>query len=283
MKPATALVSLIAALAPLASACSEAPPVADIPAEAMILGDLQGPSISAAARPAAVPVNASSNNAYVFPRQASPFGKSYEEWSVEWYHWALGVPKSENPMLGSPCGVDQSGEVFFLAGTTGGSSVRSCTIPVGKAIFLPIVNLVTWNCPEYANESYTCDLSMSEDFLQSCLTSVLDGAEIALTLEIDGVPIGGLEEYHAASGAFLDETSPADWDDRVWPHCTGPIRENSCGVPVGSTRGAAAEGYWTMLRPLSPGEHQVRFTANVVYASGRTFALDVEYNITVAP
>src|SRR5687768_10900013 len=128
MKPASVLVSLIAALAPLPSACGEAPPVSSVPAEAMSFGDLDGSASPPAALPASVLAKASSSSAHVFPRQAAPFGKSYEEWATEWYHWALGVPASENPMLGGPCDVDQSGEVFFLAGTTGGSDVRSCTI-----------------------------------------------------------------------------------------------------------------------------------------------------------
>jgi hypothetical protein len=52
---------------------------------------------------------------------------------------------------------------------------------------------------------------------------------------------------------------------------------------VGSSRKAAAEGFWSMLRPLAPGEHQVRFAANVALPGGYSFALDVEYNITVTP
>jgi hypothetical protein len=105
---------------------------------------------------------------------------------------------------------------------------------------------------------------------------------VTLALEIDGVAVEGLEEYRAHSETF-PETSTLDWDDRVSPWCTGPIRENSCGVPVGSLRNSAADGYWAMMRPLSVGQHQIHFTASVVQSNGSTFALDVAYDIVVTP
>ena len=282
MKPATALVSLLAAVAPLASACVEAAPPVDLPAETILLGGHAAPLGAEATPPAALANQKPPSNAQIFPRQAQPFGKSYEAWAGDWWQWALAIPKDENPMLGGPCDVDQSGNVFFLAGTTGGADVRSCTIKPGKAIFFPIMNLTMLSCPEVTNESYTCDMTLSEDFLHETAAWYMEDSEKTLTLEIDGVPVGDLDEYRAHTGTFLD-TSPADPDDRVFPSCTGPIGENACGVAEGSSRMAVGDGHWVMLRPLPVGEHQIRFTASVVYSFGYTFSLDVTYDIVVAP
>ena len=57
---------------------------------------------------------------------------------------------SINPLLdqtGQNAALGQSGEVWFLAGTTGGSAERTVTVPPGKALFFPIVNNLWINIP----------------------------------------------------------------------------------------------------------------------------------------
>jgi len=276
MKATVVRVSLLAALVPLASACANADPGTGVPAEAVLLGPIAGPSSSA---PEAVAVQRSASaRAYIFPRNATLFGDSYEGWAAAWWQWLLAIPKDINPNLDAPCDVDQSGQVFFLGGNFGGTSTRSCTMPEGKAIFFPIVNVLVSSCPEYADDVYTCETAMSEDALHEDATWVMD-QDKSMTLVIDGVAIDDLGEYRAQTDTFLD-TAPPAWDDRFWPDCTGPIRENACGVPVGSARNTVSDGHWIMLRPLSPGNHQIHFGASVPDFG---FSLDITYNIVVAP
>jgi hypothetical protein len=45
-------------------------------------------------------------------------------------------------------------------------------------------------------------------------------------------------------------------------------------------RTAVVDGYWLMLKPLSPGKHVIHFTASNATTG---FALDVTYNVTVTP
>jgi hypothetical protein len=64
--------------------------------------------------------------------------------AAQWWQWALETPTSVNP-LQDPTGqfgaVNQShGNVWFLAGNTGGVTVRTVTIPAGKALFFPVAN-----------------------------------------------------------------------------------------------------------------------------------------------
>lgn len=284
MNSSTALVAFLAALAPLAAACTEADPLAHVPAEAMtfIRSTSDGADVVAAPAETEAAQGLAPASAHIFPREATPFGKSYEEWAALWWQWAISVPKDVNPMLGGPCDVDQPDDVFFLAGTMGGASTRSCTIPVGTPIFFPILNSVCNSCPELSDEDYSCETAMSDDFLHYAANYYMDNGDRALTLEIDGVPVDGLDEYRAHSATF-NADAPAAWDDRVIPACSGPIRENPCGVPVGSPRASVADGHWVMLRPLPPGEHQIHFTGNVDYPWGHSFGLDVTYNLVVAP
>jgi hypothetical protein len=71
---------------------------------------------------------------------------TYGEWNARWWQWFFSVPASKNPGLATNgavnCSVGQSGDVWFLAGyfLGSGSFTRSCTIPAGKALFIPLIN-----------------------------------------------------------------------------------------------------------------------------------------------
>jgi hypothetical protein len=280
MKTQLVLVSLLATLAPLTSACGQTAPVDVLPPEAVAVGALSAPG-SAVEAPESHAKKGPPAKSVLFPHQAKPFGASYEAWAATWWQWALAIPKAENPVLGGPCELDQSGNVFFLAGTLGGADTRSCTIPAGKGIFFPIVNVVVKGCPEYGGvEGYSCEDATDEGMLHQWATEWMD-ADQTLLLEIDGCSVDALDAYRAHSAAFT-ETSPVDVSERLFPFCAGPIEANPCGVPVGSARPAVTDGIWAMLHPLSVGSHEIRFAASVDQPGGG-FSIDVTYNIVVAP
>ena len=85
----------------------------------------------------------------VFQPGSVMFGRTYSEWSAEWWQWALSLPADGSPLFDTAdCNTGQSGPVFFLGGKfcpTGGTCdftnvKRRCTVPVGKAIHFPILN-----------------------------------------------------------------------------------------------------------------------------------------------
>lgn len=98
-----------------------------------------------------VAVAASNPNPGVVPPDYHAYGKTLGEWSAAWWQWAAAIPTDVNPLLdetGENCDLDQSGPVWFLAGTPGGAAERECTIPAGKAVLFPILNLLFFNCPD---------------------------------------------------------------------------------------------------------------------------------------
>jgi len=219
---------------------------------------------------------------YIMDAEEKPFGKTYVEWSEAWWLWAMSIPGSTNPINEGDCNQQQSGDVFFLAGNAGGKSERTCTIPAGKAIFLPIVNGVNRICPEVVNADFTCDMATSEQALRDGIVSLFNNSEVTMTLDVDGHAITGLEEGRAETAKFIDPTMSV-MDDAFGSMCSGPIRDNTCNVPVGSSRNCIGDGYWVMLKPLAPGKHDLHFTGKIVFAPDSSFELDVSYAITVEP
>jgi hypothetical protein len=86
------------------------------------------------------------------------------------------------------------------------------------------------------------------------------------------VPVKNPWQYRADSDPFTLELSDALAD---------------FGYPPGPRTPSVADGYWIMLRPLSPGKHVVRFTSTARYSTAdgdpfdQDFSLDVTYYLKV--
>ena len=87
---------------------------------------------------------------YIYPIDSKPYGVSYSEWSVKWWQWLSSIPKEKNPALdwtGANVHANQIySNVFFLCQTIEGVEsipTRKSTIPLGKAIFMPVINWIS--------------------------------------------------------------------------------------------------------------------------------------------
>jgi hypothetical protein len=184
--------------------------------------------------------NTSSSNPAIFLPDSQPYGLTYGEWTAKWWQWAHSITTENNPQLdetGEDCtqAQNQTGPVWFLAGTSGGSAERTCTIPAGKAILIPIINA-----------AYVGTAGETEEDMR---TGVKEWIDTVTTLEgsIDGVPLQNLSNYRVQSPAFND-TLPND---------------NVLGEPEG-TYLAVSDGYWIFLEPLPPGEHEIRLHGVII-------------------
>ncbi|MEU0356835.1 signal protein [Streptomyces cyaneofuscatus] len=71
-------------------------------------------------------------------------GSASAELQGKWWTWAASEPEETNPVAdedGSVCDRNQPEDVWFLAGTFGGEVERACTVPEGRPIVFPLVNL----------------------------------------------------------------------------------------------------------------------------------------------
>jgi hypothetical protein len=184
--------------------------------------------------------NASSSNPAIFPPDSQPYGLTYGEWTAKWWQWVHSIPTENNPMLdqtGEDCAQaqNQTGPVWFLAGTSAGSAERTCTIPAGKAILLPIINVAGVRTAGETNEEL---ITGTKGLIDTIST---------LEASVDGAPLQNLSNYRIQS-PFFNDTLPND---------------NLVGVPQG-TYLAISDGYWVFLEPLSPGQHEIRLHGAII-------------------
>ena len=198
-------------------------------------------------------------NPSVFPPESHPYGKTYGEWAAAWWQWVSSFPADSNPLFdetGELTAVGQSGNVWFLVGTTGPgdtSATRTATIPVGKALFFPIVNTIFITTPG--------DPGIDE--IRELVREVTD-AVTDLACEIDGKPVQNIEQYREVSPVF-SVNLPAN---------------NIFGIEAGEYAPDVDEGFYLLLPPLKVGEHTIHFHGNSPFFE---FTLDVTYHLTVEP
>jgi hypothetical protein len=165
-------------------------------------------------------------------RDAKVDGASLGEWTARWWRWALSRPIA--PFLdpdGRFCDMGQAGPVWYLAGTSGSFNVqRECVVPAGKHLLVPLINMVHMEAdgahPRACGEMQAA-AAVNNDHLASAVVL------------LDGQPLPDAAHYRLRS----DDCFVLDHDEY------GDIH-------------AAADGYWMMLKPLSPGRHTLTIGAN---------------------
>jgi hypothetical protein len=205
-------------------------------------------------------------NPRIFPPNSHPYGNTYGEWSARWWQWALSIPAATNPNLdptGENCAEGQSGQVWFLAGSFGGSFVRACPVPTGKALFFPILNAAFGAAVGDCEPTGVgpCDVHA----LRAAAAASMD--PVTIEASIDGVPIRQLSEYRVQSPVF-SVTLPEG---------------NILGIPSGTYAPMVSDGYWLMLAPLSAGEHTIHVQGTITGGVFEGFASEVTYHLTVGP
>ncbi len=168
-------------------------------------------------------------------------GVSFRQLTAAWWRWALTMPVP--PYLdpdGRICMVGQQGLVWFLAGTPGSVSVqRSCEVPEGKYLLLPVINMYRASRHVEGGPALSrkaCDLLLRD---AAANNDHLQSAEVL----IDGVRVFNVRQYRVASGCF--DLEP-DWTPQP-----GQVRTL-----------AASDGYWLLLPPLPKGRHTISVGAN---------------------
>jgi hypothetical protein len=188
-------------------------------------------------------------------------GKSAADLSEAWWKWAMSSPAEVNPvrdMSGDHCAVGQEGRVWFLAGGFGSSKIsRACTIPFGKYVFFPAVNMAYW--PPEEDSDLSCERAKDR-------AAVNNDTAIELFVEVDGVSVRNPRSHRARTEKCFDIYERIPKPDK--PYRAYP---------------SASDGFWFLLAPLKRGAHTIKFGGRYVEpnsAFGR-MVQDIEYRILV--
>jgi len=161
------------------------------------------------------------------------YDRSQVEWSEAYLQWIAAFSRGSSPVsdaTGALCAAKQEGDVWFLATSDGTGPVeRSCSIPAGKTLFVPLAT--------------TLERSGNKEPLCATMAHIAAGSLTHVTqlaMKIDGVPVDNMESHR--------------------------IPTNDCfalgtrQVPRLIAKTAVADGWYVMLAPLSAGAHTIVIT-----------------------
>jgi hypothetical protein len=221
------------------------------------------------------------------------YGKTYGEWSAQWWQWAHSIPASSSPVLlegNVDCTLGQRAPVYFLAGKAAQvpedsaqlpiilTGARTCTIPQGVALFFPIVNAEIINAPgdticTDAAVGRPCTVEEKRQILDFGIIGARNFCGAAVTL--DGTP-----PYQLAT---VRTQSP--------PYKLVIGADDVLGAPPGTVdTEVVSDGFWMLVPPLPRGPHTLTFKGSFCLPQDGTdpssplepfFSVEMTYNLTV--
>jgi hypothetical protein len=193
--------------------------------------------------------------------------------AVAWTKWAYSKPEAESPLIGSYEGGDKCDgrpvsptpgkkKTWFLAGTPDGSVVeRTCTVPVGRRLFFPLVS-ATFFITEPGETK-----EQARQFVKGFIREVLKDPDLSIEVTVDGKEVKS-KRIDRARTRFFNVTFPKD----------------NIFAEFGVERGkyeTITNGLWVLLPPLSKGEHTIHGEVSAPNVGTEGFSQNNTYHLTV--
>ncbi|WP_341313594.1 hypothetical protein WN982_19820 [Paraburkholderia sp. IMGN_8] len=196
---------------------------------------------SAVAQNAAPP--AGSVNPPVVPLNATYQGKTYTQWEVSFWQWALALPLGPlphpfNDCTNRPISAGQTGHVWYWSAPDLPNEICNQSaniIPAGTSIFLSTLDLEasSLDAPPFQASTAAGQLAIAQQFANY----IQD-----LFVSIDDVPVANVTAYRTTTGQFTF-TAPSPWIFNT----------------IGGDGTAVGDGYFLMLKPLPAGSHKIHY------------------------
>ena len=207
---------------------------------------------------------AATNSVNIFPPDSKPYGLSYEEHLKNFWKWVISFPIDKSPwkdQTGANCDNGQSktnSSVFYLSGNGGGTSARTCKVPAGKGLFIPV-------SPSEVSDKEAPNASV--EYLQKLAKKDQDSVT-SLYLKINDKEYSrqDLSKYRIHPDVF-DVTFP---------------KNAIFGASEGISK-AAADGYYVITEPLAKGTYTIQYKSSLICPGTDclepNFAMDIKYTI----
>jgi len=201
-----------------------------------------------------------SDQIQLYTNMEKPYGRTYGQWTVEWWRWALSIPLRGNPFT------DKNGEhwnnsqppadVWFLVENIGGKGKtyphRNIKLESGRSLLFPVLNCEA-NALEYP------DLKTHEDILRH----VVDDVNTVVKRQV------------IINGSRLNPIRIPS-DPRIFRVTIS--EDNAFGIKNHGSTDAAADGYWVFLKPLPPGFYNISLEGSCEFGrlnSGAVYEIEV--------
>lgn len=202
------------------------------------------------------------DNGLLYTKDSKPYGISYGDWVARWWQWNIGISPAEHPrdhFSSQTCTIHQNGSVWFLPDILSGKEERTCTIPNGKAILVPLLT-------GFCDDDNTDPSVKTDEGLRKC---AMQGNEYGVIgASLDGQNLQNIDQDRTQT-RFFNLTVPTN---------------NFCNCVSGTFK-TMADGFFVFLKPLPAGKHDLILTTSVMnlVAPSYNYAAESIYHLTVSP
>lgn len=200
----------------------------------------------------------------LYKKNESPLGKTVKQWIREWVLFNMSRTCDEATALEAITIPGQDQSMVFLNGTVLTRGTANITIHEGQSIFVPIVSIL-YSVPTCPGNQFQIQSGQDpETFLSSTVTTIMNGIEIDV-LKLDGKEVENAKNYRYKTDMIV---------------ITPNEELQQCSIlcyPEGELK-TMEEGYYIVIKPLSPGEHVLDLFAKDVVFGLEFFS---RFNITV--
>jgi hypothetical protein len=166
--------------------------------------------------------------------------------TAQFWRWVYSIPVGVDPgsdTTGVNCGINQEGDVWFLAGPASGNSSVTCTVPADKTIVSAVYAVIDdYPCPPEFNFQPPPEQSLEEFLLQDDAQFV-DGA--TAMAQLDGRPLR-VKRIKSRLFSFTAAASHLVSDPCV----------------TGSPQLGVSDGFFVFIEPLPHGDHILQLSWN---------------------
>jgi hypothetical protein len=211
-----------------------------------------------------LPVTASSS-VNIHPPGSEPYNLTYADHAKNFWKWTLAIPAVENPVndqTGEKCSngqMNSNSSVFYLSFNNGGKSERTCTVPAGTALLIPVmqVAITDKDIPGASIEELDSATKKDQDSVNSLYLKIGDKE----------YNYDDLLKYRTHTNAF----------DVVWAD------KAIFGIIDGGPAKAVADGFYIITEPLKNGTYPIHFKSSLICpdpdCADPNFVQDINYKI----
>jgi hypothetical protein len=201
----------------------------------------------------------------ILPPGGKPYGLPYAQQIMNFWKWSIGIPAKDNPVndpTGEKCaaGQNSSSPLFYLSFNNGGFSQRTCKVPAGKALFIPVLE------SEISQKESPKSIT-DQDLSKAAATDA--GSVNSLYLKI------GDKEYNYQD--LLKYRTHTDAFNLNFAN------NGLFGITQGGPTRAVADGFYVMTEPLAKGTYPIHIKASLICLQldcvDPNFAKDITYTI----
>ena len=203
----------------------------------------------------------------IFPPESKPYGLSYEQHIKDFWKWIISIPQDKNPwgdQTGENCAIEQletnSSTLFYLSGNGGGKSDRTCSLPAGKSLFIPVspMEISDKEAPNRSIEELHKIAKKDQDSVTSLYLKINDKEYTRQDLSKYRIPTEEFEVTFPKNAIF--------------------------GATEGISK-AVADGYYVITQPLEKGIYTILYKSSLICPEidciQPNFAQDIKYNLIV--